>query len=152
MSCGSTVSVVLKTVGGAIAASVVISLTFSMARRYICRVGSIAIVQDRARDVSYLGWRLTPIYDPDPLSEGVEGIEDDIALLGEQGADDILQGGATIVPQSKCRGEMMLRSCSARNVGMVRRFEEERCCCFRLSLRGMLGSLTPRCNTHTASS
>lgn len=49
------------------------------------RVGSIAIVQDRARDLSYLGWRLTPIYDPDPLSEGVEGIEDDATLLGEQG-------------------------------------------------------------------
>lgn len=48
-------------------------------------MGSIAIVQDRARDLSYLGWRLTPIYDPDPLSEGVEGIEDDTALLEEQG-------------------------------------------------------------------
>ncbi|CAN0312049.1 unnamed protein product, partial [Hapterophycus canaliculatus] len=40
-------------------------------------VGAIAIVQDRARDLSYLSWRLTPIYDPDPLSEGVEGIDDD---------------------------------------------------------------------------
>lgn len=49
------------------------------------RVGSIAIVQDRARDLSYLGWRLTPIYDPDPLSEGVEGLEDDTALLEDQG-------------------------------------------------------------------
>lgn len=50
-----------------------------------CRVGSIAIVQDRACDLSYLGWRLTPIYDPDPLSEGVDGIEDDAALLEEPG-------------------------------------------------------------------
>lgn len=49
------------------------------------RVGSIAVVQDRARDLSYLGWRLTPIYDPDPLSEGVEGIEDDTALPEEPG-------------------------------------------------------------------
>lgn len=48
-------------------------------------MGSIAIVQDRARDLPYLGWRLAPIYDPDPLSEGVEGIEDDTALLEEQG-------------------------------------------------------------------
>ena len=49
-------------------------------------MGSIAIVQDRARDLSYLGWRLTPIYDPDPMSEGVDGIDDDGALLQEQGS------------------------------------------------------------------
>ncbi|CAM9966550.1 unnamed protein product [Ectocarpus sp. 4 AP-2014] len=46
-------------------------------RVHTTRVGAIAVVQDRARDLSYLSWRLTPIYDPDPLSEGVEGIDDD---------------------------------------------------------------------------
>ncbi|CAN0196038.1 unnamed protein product [Scytosiphon promiscuus] len=47
-------------------------------RVHTTRVGAIAIVQDRARDLSYLSWRLTPIYDPDPLSEGVQGIDDDV--------------------------------------------------------------------------
>eukprot|EP00903_Cladosiphon_okamuranus_P016177 g14928.t1 len=60
-------------------------------RLHTTRVGSIAIVQDRARDLSYLGWRLTPIYDPDPLSEGVEGIEDDTILLEEQVPEAELQ-------------------------------------------------------------
>lgn len=44
-------------------------------------------MQDRARDLSYLGWRLTPIYDPNPLSEGVEGIEDEAMLLEEPGTE-----------------------------------------------------------------
>eukprot|EP00752_Nemacystus_decipiens_P014603 g13004.t1 len=60
-------------------------------RLHTTRVGSIAIVQDRARDLSYLGWRLTPIYDPDPLSEGVEGIEDGDALPQEQVPEAELQ-------------------------------------------------------------
>ncbi|CAM9900780.1 unnamed protein product, partial [Laminaria digitata] len=49
------------------------------------RVGSIAIVQDRARDLSYPSWRLTPIYDPDPLNEGVEGMDDGGRLLEDLG-------------------------------------------------------------------
>ena len=42
----------------------------------IDRVGAIAIVLDRACDVPYASWRLTPIYDPDPLTACVEGVDD----------------------------------------------------------------------------
>lgn len=57
------------------------------------RVGSIAIVQDRARDLSYPSWRLTPIYDPDPLDEGVEGMDDSGRLLEDLGESLLVSVG-----------------------------------------------------------
>lgn len=33
------------------------------------------MVQDRTHDLPYVSWSLTPIYEPDPLAEVVEGIE-----------------------------------------------------------------------------
>ncbi|CAM9309521.1 unnamed protein product [Ascophyllum nodosum] len=45
-------------------------------RVHTTRVGAIAIVLDRACDVPYASWRLTPIYDPDPLTACVEGVDD----------------------------------------------------------------------------
>lgn len=58
---------------------------FFPALSYRPRIGSIAIVQDRARDLSYPSWRLTPIYDPDPMIEGVEGMDDGGRLLEDFG-------------------------------------------------------------------
>lgn len=49
------------------------------------RVGSIAIVQDRARDLSYPSWRLIPIYDPDPTNEAVEGMQEGGRLFEDRG-------------------------------------------------------------------
>lgn len=51
--------------------------------RYVDRsVGAIAMVQDRTHDLPYVSWSLTPIYEPDPLAEVVEGIE------GGRGVED----------------------------------------------------------------
>lgn len=44
-------------------------------------------MQDRACDLAYANWRLTPIYDPDPLSEGVEGIDDGAKILEDPGRE-----------------------------------------------------------------
>lgn len=49
------------------------------------RLGALAIVQDRACDLAYSSWKLTPIYDPDPLSEGVEGIDDSEGIFEDFG-------------------------------------------------------------------
>lgn len=48
-------------------------------------MGAIAIVQDRACDLAYASWRLTPIYDPDPMTEGVEGIDEEERFLEDLG-------------------------------------------------------------------
>lgn len=62
-------------------------------RRFSPRVGAIAIVQDRACDLAYASWRLTPIYDPDPLTASVEGIDDGEMLPGDLGRRFVLERG-----------------------------------------------------------
>lgn len=46
-------------------------------------------MQDRACDLAYVSWSLTPIYDPDPLSEGLEGV-DDGAIMEDTGRNCLL--------------------------------------------------------------
>lgn len=60
------------------------------------RVGAIAIVQDRACDLAYLHWSLTPIYDPDPLEARVDGM-DNLGLFDDPGNSRLRTGKSTLI-------------------------------------------------------
>lgn len=71
--------------------------------------------------MAYASWRLTPIYDPDPLTASVEGIDDGEMFHRDPGRRFVLeQGGGGFTSLIFWEHKIICRCCGFKQIPLIK--------------------------------